>query len=243
MSLFFTILGYTLIGPYLAAGLFWILLGRLLGSGSADRRPFDPLVRALGRAGLLCFGIRVRVSGRHRLEPGRAYVFMANHVSVFDPLVLFAVLDRPARGVELEDHFSWPLWGAITRHAGTLPISHHDRVAALVTLGQAAAVVRGGTSVVILPEGHRTRTGRLLPFMRGPFRLALDAHADIVPIALCGLYERKSVHARLITPGTVRVVFGEPLSFAEFVDQSEQDLRRRVRTAIEELIDAGAVVE
>ena len=243
MSLFFTILGYTLIGPLLATGLFWILLGRLVVPRSADRRPFDALLRALCSVGLLGFGIRVRMTGRHRLDPGRAYVFMANHVSVFDPLVLFVVLDRSARGVELEDHFSWPLWGAITRHAGTLPISHRDRASALRTLKRAAAVVRGGTSVVILPEGHRTRTGRLLPFMRGPFRLALAAGADIAPIALCGLYERKSVHARLITPGTVRVAFGEPLRFADFADRGEQELRRRVRAAIEELIDTDAVLE
>ena len=239
MSLVFTIVGYTLVGPLLASALFWILLGRVVEPLLHGRRLFDPLVRVICRACLLVFGVRIRVAGRHRLEQGRTYVFMANHVSVFDPLVLYAVFDRPTRGVELEDHFSWPLWGPITRHAGTIPISHRDPAGALVTLHRVAAVVRGGTSVVILPEGHRTRTGRLLPFMRGPFRLALAAGADIVPMALEGLYERKSVHSRLVTPGTVRVVFGAPLPFAGFADSSERELRDRVRTAIGSLLDSG----
>jgi 1-acyl-sn-glycerol-3-phosphate acyltransferase len=237
MSLLATIFGYAAAGPLLAAALFWLLLQRIVAPLTGGRRPFDPLVRAICRACLLCFGIRVRLAGRHRLNSGRAYVFMANHVSIFDPLVLYAAMDRPARGVELEDHFSWPLWGAITRHAGTIPISHRDAVGALASLGRAAAAVRSGTSIIILPEGHRTRDGRLRPFMRGPFRLAIAAGADIVPVVMKNLYERKSVHSRLVSPGTVRVVFGGVLPYERFAGCGEQELRRLVRAAIEELLE------
>ena len=244
MSLATTILGYITAVPLLLCALALIVFENL-GSEALrpfrrkarrDRRILDGFVKLICRVSLIPFGIRVRVTGRQRLRRDGVYVFMANHVNIFDPIVLYGYIKHPVRGVELEQHFEWPLWGPIIRRIGTIPISHRDVAAALDSLSRAADTIRRGTSILILPEGHRTRDGRLRAFMRGPFRLALDARADIVPIALKGLYERNRVHSLRVQPGRVEIKFGDPIEYESFADRTPRELAERVRSAIEELL-------
>ncbi len=244
MSLATTILGYITAAPLLLCALALILLENLgsevLNSfgrtAEHGRRALDGWVKLICRLSLIPFGIRVRVTGRWRLQPDGVYIFMANHVNIFDPIVLYGHIKHTVRGVELEQHFDWPLWGTIIRRIGTIPISHRSVASALESLNRAAETLRGGVSILILPEGHRTRDGRLRPFMRGPFRLALDTRADIVPVALKGLYERNRAKTLRVLPGKIEIKFGDPIVYESFADRTPRELAERVRTAIEELL-------
>ena len=200
------------------------------------RRVFEPTLKAISRFLPRGFGVRVRTRGTGRLNRGSTMIFMANHVNIFDPAILFGHIPTVVRAVELEDHFRWPIWGAIVRRLGNIPISHRNMVQALSSLERAAATIRRGTSIAILPEGHRTRNGRMGPFMRGPFRLALAARVDIVPMAINGAYELKNVHSPIVHPGTIDLVFGRPIPFESVSGQNERQLRDTVRRAIEALI-------
>jgi 1-acyl-sn-glycerol-3-phosphate acyltransferase len=212
--------------------LFWITLQNL----TRTRSRFDPLIKLLCRACLVPFGIRVRVTGRERLSESESVLYMANHVSILDPILLFAAIPGRVRGVELEDHFSWPIWGSITRRIGNIPISHRNTAAAIASLDRAAKALRGGTSIVILPEGHRTRTGEPGPFMRGPFRLASQTSATIVPVALRDLYDRKNVHSPRMHPGTVTVAFGRALPPAEYAHLSDRKTAALLHERIVQLL-------
>lgn len=233
MALLSTILGYGIAAAGLLAILFLILLQNLLG----NQKLLDPLIKLVCRVLPLGFGCRVRVTGRARVDPGKPYIFMSNHVNIFDPVILYGHIPNFLRAVELESHFSWPVWGTITRRLGNIPISHKHMARALESLHKAAELMRQGTSIAILPEGHRTRDGRLGAFMRGPFRLALNVEADIVPMAMKGGFDRKNVHSRLVRPGRMELAIGRPISFQTFAAQTERELRNTVRAAIQTLLE------
>jgi len=87
-----------------------------------------------------------------------------------------------------------------------------------------------------LPEGHRTRTGEMLPFMRGPFVLAQKTKADIVPMALVGAFELKKTGHWLIKPGTIRLVFGDVITHEQTKHLSSKELKDVVRAQIQSLL-------
>lgn len=237
MSLVASLVGYTATLPLLLTALLLVMAQYVFGR----RRTLDGLIRPIAVALLATFGVRVRITDPHgiraRLTEGGGVLLMPNHVSILDPLVLFIAIRGPVRGVELEDHFHWPVWGPITRGMGSIPISHRNVPAALRSLDCAGALVRAGTSIVIFPEGHRTRDGRLQPFRRGSFRLAKAAEAPIVPVALRGLYRIKNITSPRVSPGVVEVVFGESIPASRVRQLSERELGAEVRDAVARLLE------
>ncbi len=228
----------TAVGYFSAIILIFItLILVLIQSLIGNQKLFDPLIKLLCRILPAMFGIRVKPLGLEKLDPEKTYLFMANHVNIFDSFILYGYIPHFIRGVELEDHFSWPVWGAITRRMGNIPISHKNTVEALKSLDIANTVISQGTSIVILPEGHRTRDGKLQPFMRGPFRLAKNAGVDIIPIVMKGLWERKSVTSKIVRPGSVELVFGEPITSELLKELSDKELKDKVRGILLSMLD------
>jgi len=196
----------------------------------------DRVVKLVCRMLPAVFGVTVRVHGTWRLDRESTYVFMGNHVNIFDPLIIFGEIPNFVRAIELEDHFSWPVWGTMVRRLGNIPISHTNPRQAVRSLALAGKLLASGTSIGILPEGHRTRNGELGHFMRGPFRLALKAGVDIIPMAMVGAYERKNVHSPVVHPGRMDLVFGSPIRYQEYRHMTDTELRDLVRDAVLELM-------
>ncbi|MGD8368009.1 MAG: 1-acyl-sn-glycerol-3-phosphate acyltransferase [Desulfobacterales bacterium] len=205
---------------------------------SSPRRLF-PLVVLLTRILMRIMGGPVSVSGNRHLDPNRAYLFLGNHQSLFDLFAVPAALPAFAVGVEAASHFSLPLWGSLTRRWGNIPIPRSDRQRAIRVLEDARKRLRSGISMVILPEGHRTRNGALGDFKMGPFHLALAAGADIVPFALCGLFRFQPKGRFLLQPGPVAVVFGAPIPYESIRAMKPVELRNRVREEIGRLLEEG----
>ncbi|RKX80386.1 MAG: hypothetical protein DRP60_03335 [Spirochaetes bacterium] len=217
--------------------LLIILLLVLMQSLIGNQKIFDPLIKFLSRVLPAIFGIRVVRSGLSGDITEKPVIFMANHVNIFDVFILYGHIPSFIRAVELEDHFHWPIWGAITRRMGNIPISHKNTQDALKSLDEAHAVISRGTSMAILPEGHRTRDGELQPFMRGPFRLAKMAKVDIIPVVMKGLWERKAVGSLLVLPGKVELVFGERIQAESFKEISDRELKDNVRGIILSMLE------
>ena len=212
--------------------LILVLVQSLIG----NQKLFDPLIRLLCRILPAMFGIRVKTLGLEKLDPEKTYLFMANHVNIFDGFILYGHIPHFIRGVELEDHFSWPVWGTITRRMGNIPISHKNTVEALKSLDIAQTALSRGTSIAILPEGHRTRDGKLQHFMRGPFMLAKNAEVDIIPIVMKGLWERKSVKSIIVRPGSVELVFGKTITSELTKELSDKELKDKVRGVLLDML-------
>jgi len=228
MYFFTSVIGYSIGAVLLLIILFLVLIQSLFG----NQKLFDPAIKFLCRLFPAVFGIKVNIIGIDKLDIKKPHIFMANHVNIFDGFILYGYIPNFVRGVELESHFSWPVWGTITRKIGNIPISHKNPKDALASLNKASAEITKGISIAILPEGHRTRDGKLQDFMRGPFRLAKNANVDIIPIVMKGLWERKTVHSKLVKPGSVKLIFGKTITAKSYEMVSDRKLKDLVRDTI-----------
>jgi len=184
---------------------------------SLARRLFSILIRIMG--------IRLKVTGRENLDPSQTYLLMGNHESLFDLFVIPAALPLTFTGVEAAYHFKIPVWGYLIRKWGCIPIQRGNLEKAKKSLELARQTLACGLSIVILPEGHRTRTGKMAAFKKGPFHLAKATGAPLVPFGISGLFEFQRRGGFAITPGVVTVRIGKPIPASEYNRLSVEELR------------------
>jgi len=220
---------WTIALPVFAVCCLLILALALIHRGAG----LDRLMKLSCRLVLSCCGIRIRLRGRENCVPGRQYIVMMNHVNFFDPLVFYARFPGLARGVEEESHFRWPLYGLVLRRIGMVPICRTDPVKARESLSQAASLARErrGYSIIILPEGTRTLDGKLGPFKRGGFHLALETGLDILPFVQVGSYRINHKGSRLIRPGRIEMHICPAIPTAGFTPENIGVLADRTRSA------------
>ncbi len=213
-------------------GLFhFIIVFLVLGCGLLLFPPpkIYPLARILARSQLRIMGVRLQVIGLNNFDHQRPFLIMGNHESIFDVFAIPAAIPMFSVGVEASYHFAMPLWGWLIKRWGNIPISRTNLTKAKASLDRAGQVIRSGVSIIILPEGHRTLTGELGEFKKGPFHLALAAQADILPFVIKGLFKYNRKGNRILRPTTAQVKFGQPLEYISFQGSSVEMLRCRVR--------------
>ncbi len=191
-----------------------------------------------GRFSLFLAGARVKVAGLDKIPEGEPVIFMGNHQSNFDILSLYAALPRHFSWIAKEELFRIPLFGYAMKRAGYLPLDRSDGRRALKTVESAAEKIRGGTSVVIFPEGTRTMDGKLLPFKRGGFLLAARAGVPIVPFTINGSAGVNPAKRLEIHPGSISIRFGDPIPTKGSTGKKRDDLIDQVREAIENGLEA-----
>jgi len=229
ISLFLYALGSI---PFLILGISVVVCSYLF-----KPRQYDKFIKWLCRLFLRSFFIKVKTRGLEKIDPQKTYIFMSNHVNIFDVFLLYGYIPNFARGVELDSHFTWPIWGKVITRFGNIPISQKHFQSALNSLSKAEQAIQNRTSIIILPEGHRTKDGKLLPFMRGPFMMAKKAKADILPTAMIGAFQIKRVKHWLVKPGTVKFVIGDVIPYDTFKDLTTHELKDMVKHRIQKLID------
>ncbi len=202
------------------------------------RRSFWTLAPLWARIIFRLCGVKPTVLGWDELPEAiraerQSVIFMSNHESNLDPPVLISAIPIPAVYLAKKE-IKWmaPVgWAAMM--AGTIFIDRSNRERAIHSLHLAAAEIRGGKSVVIFPEGTRTRTGKLLPFKKGGFIMAAEAGVQIVPLATVGGHRMLPPGAVHIRPGRYIVAFGAPVDPKAFGNRDA--LMAEVRTRIEAL--------
>jgi 1-acyl-sn-glycerol-3-phosphate acyltransferase len=187
-------------------------------------------------ANLIACGVRVHAHRLSALDPGRAYVFMSNHVSQYDILAVVAALEEfQLRWVAKKELTRIPVFGWALRHTGHIIIDRSDHEQAIASLRAARTQMADGISVMIFPEGTRGVAGQpLLPFKKGGFMLALESGFPIVPLAIRGsgrILPRGSMSPQR---GHIEVVVGPPIPVAG-LDRDE--LMRRVHDFLTAYVD------
>jgi 1-acyl-sn-glycerol-3-phosphate acyltransferase len=202
-----------------------------LGSFVLRGRALEGLIKAACRSVLVICRVRVRVRGRENVHPGRQYVGMMNHVNFFDSLVFQVAFPYAIRGAEEESHFRWPVYGGVIRRIGMFPIDRKNTRQAVDSLRRAAAWMRErpGFSFGILPEGTRTRDGRLGLFKRGGFLMAIETGLDILPVIQSGAFQISRKGSLKIRPGRVEVTIAPAVPTAGFDKTNAGELIERVR--------------
>ena len=164
-----------------------------------------------GELGTALAGIGLRTTGEEHLWSHRPAVFVFNHQSGIEPLLLCKLLHRDFVGVGKMEIKRHPIFGPAFMLAGVVFIDRADRVQALAALEPAVDALRSGTSLVIAPEGTRSTLGRLGRFKKGAFRLAMQAGVPIVPIVFRNTLDALPKHAYVARPATVDVVVHPPV--------------------------------
>ena len=184
----------------------------------------------IARVGARISGVRTKIVGQEKLTPGRQYIFMSNHVSNLDPPVLIPLLPRRVTIMVKRELFQIPILGRAMLMADCVPIDRQNREAAIASVREAEAVVRRGHDMMVYPEGTRSRDGKLLPFKKGPFYMAMETGVPIVPITLLGTEKLMPKGQFFVTPGEATIVYHEPIDPRQFQDRDE--LVTAVREAI-----------
>ena len=193
-----------------------------------------PLYRAamfVVRTGFSLAGIRIQVEGKEGVPAGAACIFMCNHVSNLDPPVLLPLIPGRTSVFLKRSLMKIPILGYGMRLAEFVPVDRGGNAeAAQESEQRAKSVLDKGIHITTFVEGTRSRDGRLLPFKKGPFYLAMESGAPCVPISISGTESMMRKGSLRILPGVVRVVFHAPIYPAEV--GSRDTLMEAVRLSI-----------
>ncbi len=181
--------------------------------------------------GVRLAGIRVQAVGLDRLDPLRTYVFMSNHVSNIDPPIMVPLIPRRTSVMVKKELFSYPLLGRTMRIGSLVPVDRGNREAGIGAVRAAAAVMRQGINMLIYVEGHRSFDGKLLPFKKGPFYLAMECGVAVVPVTIAGTHHIVPKGRFAIRPGVATVIFHPAIEPQDF--GSRESLIEQVRRAID----------
>ena len=226
------------IGGNLFIVLGSVVFGSLAVLGSwltPDGRWVFWMARLWSRGLLLASGLRLRVEGAAAAKEAGALVFMPNHQSLYDIPALIASTPVPVFFLAKQSLFRIPFFGWALRAGGFISIDREDRSRAKEAFAKAVHRLQQGRSTVIFPEGTRSLDGRLLPFERGGFLLALKSGADIVPVGIRGTLQVRRRDSLKVTPGTITVRYGLPVKVGSFGIRTRDELAAMVRSEISTL--------
>src|SRR5712692_4029730 len=181
--------------------------------------------------GVRLAGVRVEMVGLDQLDPSRSYIFMSNHVSNVDPPILIPLMPKRTSVMVKKELFSYPILGRAMRMGSLVPVDRGNRDAGIAAVKASKEVVQQGLNMTIYVEGHRSVDGKLLPFKKGPFYLAMECGVPVVPVTIAGTHYVMPKGRFAIKPGVVTVTFHPPIEPEDF--GSREDLMERVRRAID----------
>jgi 1-acyl-sn-glycerol-3-phosphate acyltransferase len=204
----------------------------LLGVKQRPGGVYDSAARQWALGMLRGTGITVAVRGRERLDPSRPCVYIANHASFADIWAILAEVPGTIRFVYKKGMDWIPLMGLAMRAARHIPIDRHNRSRAFSMYDRAAEMVRGGLSAIVFPEGTRSRGGRLMPFKKGPFVLAIAAGVPVVPIYCENTYELMPPGSFRPRPGTVTLHIGAEIPTAGLTYEDRDRIAQETRAAL-----------
>lgn len=223
--------------------LFLLVLLSVVGAVlSLVSAPFDrsgdtvvTLARLWSRMLLWTAGVKLTVKMHTPLDPRQPYVFMANHLSTVDIWAVFVAIPSKVRFIAKKQLSRIPLFGWAMAAGRFIFIDRQNPLAARRSIDEAAKRIRAGSSVAIFPEGTRSRDGRLGPFKKGGFHLAISAGVPIVPVGIRGAHEVMPRGSLILRRGPVTIEVGAPIPTAGLSPADRTALLERVRGEVARL--------
>jgi len=202
-----------------------------LAAVTGDVRPLYAVVCFIVRAGYFVAGIRFRIEGREQVPTGKACIFMANHVSNLDAPALISRIPGRTSAFAKRSVFKMPLFGYCLRLAEYIPVDRGGNAAsAQQKVAEAKRLLDKGIHMTTFVEGTRSKDGRMLPFKKGPFYLAMESGAPCIPVSIYGTETLMAKGKFGIKPGTAHIIFHAPLYPANYASRDE--LSQALRAAI-----------
>jgi 1-acyl-sn-glycerol-3-phosphate acyltransferase len=187
------------------------------------------VARPWARTILWVSGIKVRTKGQENVDARFPRIYMTNHQSYFDIFALLTCLPVNFKFILKQELMRLPFLGIAMRRARYIGIERKDPRKAVQSIKDAAEKIKSGASVLIFPEGTRSIDGRLLPYKKGGFNLALRSGCDIVPITICDSYRIVPKGSLKVNKGTFSLHVGKPISVKGYDKTNITQLMEKVR--------------
>lgn len=214
---------------FYATRVFW---SAWRGVTSEPGGVYDQIQHAYGRHLLRITGMTLEIEGPGKAGLPLPVVFVSNHNSWVDIWALLVALPGMTRFVFKKELLRVPFLGPAIHAMGHVSIDRANRGSAFSSYDRAAAQIRAGTSAIVFAEGTRSMSGRLLPFKKGPFVLAIAAQVPVVPVVCLHTFERLPRRSVSPRPGPVVVRIGQPISTAGLDYEARDGLAEQARAAM-----------
>ncbi len=179
--------------------------------------------------------IKVDVIGAEKLDPNQVYVFVSNHFSLVDTPLMFGSMPRPFRILARHGLWKVPFLGWHLNRAGHVPVERENPRAAARSLIHAADKIKEGFSLLIFPEGGRTRQPTMRSFKSGAARIAIQAGCPIVPMAIVGTRKILPPSSAHLHPGRAELRIGDPIPTSGMKGSDSAKLIRDIQATVGEL--------
>lgn len=203
-----------------------------LGKEEQARRLVMPCVWLWCKMRLVLAGVRVTVTGRENIPEGRAVIFTPNHQGNFDIPVMLTALDAPHGMLAKAETKKIPFVRTWMRVLGCVFVDRADTRSAMHSLTECMKALESGRSLIVFPEGTRSKGGPMGEFKQGAFRMACRAKAPVVPVAIEGTYRVMEANGGLIRPAGVRVQILKPIETAGLSRAEQKTLHEAAAEAI-----------
>ena len=225
-----------MLGAFLVLTFFATLYVIVVGTVRRDTRHLDRVITTWSRFFLAVAPITYRVEGHEHIDPARQYVVVGNHLSNFDiPLLFLATSPLRVRFFAKKELYKIPLFAQAMDRLGTVRIDRQAGMSAheAIDVGVAAAR-RRGFSLLVFPEGTRSRTGEMGQFKKGAFRIAVDNGLPILPVVIAGTFDANPPDRNVIRPATAIARFLAPIDTAGMtVRDDATPLMKKTRAEME----------
>lgn len=181
--------------------------------------------------GVRLAGVQVETVGLEKIDPSRTYLFLSNHVSNLDPPLMLPLIPRRTSVMVKKELFKYPLLGRIMRLGSLVPVDRGNREAGIAAVRAAREAIAEGVNMTVYVEGHRSFDGKLLPFKKGPFYLAVECDVPVVPVTISGTHDLMPKGCFSLKPGKVQIVFHDVIEPRNFGGRDR--LMEKVRRAID----------
>lgn len=224
---------YASLGPALWTG---VLAGLINGS---HREAVNVAGAVWGDLATSLAGVDLRVEGEEHLWSQRPAVFIFNHQSGLDPILMVKLLRRDLTGVGKKEIRRNPIFGPIFGAAGVVFVDRADSQKAIEALKPAVDALREGRSLVIAPEGTRSPTPRLGRFKKGAFHMAMQAGVPIVPVVFRNVLDALPKDAFVVRPATIEAVVLPPIDTSEWTVESLDEEIAAIRARYLEILEGA----
>jgi len=177
--------------------------------------------------------MHVTVLGREHVKPGQSYVVVSNHQSSYDIFVLYGWLGIDIKWVMKKELRNIPIFGFAGKMGGNIYIDRGSPASAYTSLQEAKKKLEAGTSVIILAEGTRSKTGEIGPFKKGAFVLATDLGMPILPISISGTRSILPPKTLRLFPGRAVMKIHKPIPVSPEDRDKIDELKKKTRSIIE----------
>lgn len=199
------------------------------------RRLGEMVIQLWSRVFLWVPPMSYRVSGADHIEPGTQYFFLANHLSNFDIPVLFRAIPTPIRYLAKKELYKIPVFAQALHITGMIKIDRGAGISSYAAINDGVARAKvNGYSLIVFPEGTRSRDGALHPFKKGAFRMAISTGLPVVPVTVNGTWEVWPPGSKLFYGGHADVIIHAPIPTADLTVKDIDTLRTQVYDVIDE---------